>query len=56
MLPLTVQVLLETLPGWPAVPEPTLLELLALILFIPGGIALAFVVAFLAPSWRKSHS
>lgn len=43
---------METLPGWPPVHEPTTLEMLTLTLFIPGGIALAFMVLFLAPGWR----
>ena len=45
--------MLETLPGWPEVHDPSLLEILTLILFIPGAIALAFLVAFLAPGWRS---
>lgn len=53
MLPRPAQVLLETLPGWPEVHDPSLLEILTLILFIPGAIALAFLVAFLAPGWRS---
>jgi len=52
MLPLPAQVLLETLPGWPEVQEPTILESLTLLLFLPVGMALAFVLVIMAPAWR----
>lgn len=51
MLP--AQTLLETLPGWPAVQDPTVLELLFLILLLPLGIAAVFAVVILAPGWRQ---
>lgn len=43
---------LETLPGWPAVSDPTVLEMLTLTVFIPFGIAAVFAVLILAPGWR----
>ena len=51
MLP--VQTLLETLPGWPAVQDPTVLEFLFLTVLLPVGIAAVFAVLTLAPTWRQ---
>ncbi len=53
MLP--AQTLLETLPGWPASPDPSLLELLMLTVFLPVGIAAVFAVLIFAPSWRQQR-
>jgi hypothetical protein len=53
MLPLPAQVLLETLPSWPAVHEPSMMELLTLILFIPLVIAALFGAVVLGPAWRS---
>lgn len=44
-----------TLPGWPAVYDPTVLEILALTLFIPLGIAAVFAVLVLAPAWGRKQ-
>lgn len=44
---------LETLPGWPSVIEPTVLELLTLTLFIPLGITAVLAVLILGPGWKS---
>ena len=43
----------QTLPGWPAVYDPSVLELLFLTLLLPLGIAAVFAVLIFAPSWRR---
>lgn len=43
---------LETLPSWPAVPDPTILELLTITLFIPLAISALFAAMILGPGWR----
>lgn len=53
MLPLPAQVLLETLPSWPAVHEPSIMELLNVILFIPLVITAVFVAVVMGPAWRS---
>jgi hypothetical protein len=52
MLPLPAVIPLETLPGWPAVNDPTVLQLLTLTVFIPVGILLVLAVLILGPGWR----
>jgi len=52
MLPLPALALLETLPGWPAVYEPSVLDILVLTLFIPMGITLVLAVLILGPGWN----
>lgn len=44
---------LETLPGWPAVQEPTLLDSFLVILGIPLAMALVFSVFFMGPHWAR---
>ncbi len=55
MLPVPAHILLETLPSWPAVNDPTVVELLTLTLFIPLGIGLVFAVIILGPGWRPKN-
>lgn len=43
---------LETLPSWPAVPEPTLVELLTVTLFVPFAIAAVVVALVMGPAWH----
>ena len=45
---------LETLPGWPAVTEPTTLELLVLMVFLPLAGAAVITLLTLGPSWKRS--
>ncbi|HQZ00005.1 MAG TPA: hypothetical protein PKV13_09030 [Propionicimonas sp.] len=44
---------LETLPGWPAVNDPTVLELLTLTLFIPLGVSAVLALLILGPGWKS---
>lgn len=44
-----------TLPGWPAVYDPTVLEMLLVTLFIPLGIATVFAVLVFAPAWGRKR-
>lgn len=44
-----------TLPGWPAVYDPTVLEMLLITLFIPLGIAAFFAVLVFAPAWGRKQ-
>ncbi|MBK9695998.1 MAG: hypothetical protein IPO80_00900 [Propionibacteriaceae bacterium] len=53
MLPFPAQVILETLPSWPAVHEPSTMELLTVILFVPLVIAGVFVALVMGPGWRS---
>lgn len=43
---------LETLPGWPAVVEPTMLELLTLTVFIPLALVAVITVLVMGPGWK----
>lgn len=52
MLPVPALFPLETLPSWPAVTEPTVLELLTVTLFIPLAITLVLMALILGPGWR----
>lgn len=52
MHPVPALLPLETLPNWPAVYEPTVLEMLTLTVFIPFGIAAVFAALILGPGWR----
>ena len=52
MLPLPAAIPLETLPGWPAVSDPSVVQLLTLTLFIPLGITLVLAAIILGPGWR----
>ena len=52
MLPLPAVIPLETLPGWPAVNDPSVMQLLTLTVFIPVGIMLVLAVLILGPGWR----
>lgn len=54
MLRVAALIPLETLPGWPAVTDPTVLELLILTVFIPLAILLVLALIILAPSWRSA--
>ncbi|MFT4108760.1 hypothetical protein [Propionicimonas sp.] len=42
---------LETLPSWPQVTDPTVLEMLVLTIFIPFGIAAVVAALVLGPGW-----
>lgn len=53
MAPLALN-LLETLPNWPAVPEPSVVEFLFLTLFLPLLIAGVFAALILGPGWRRN--
>lgn len=55
MLPAAAGFVLETLPGWPAVHEPSVLELLTVTLFIPLGVAAVLFTLILGPSWRADE-
>jgi len=50
MLPALIP--LETLPSWPAVQDPTVLEMLVLTVFIPFGIFAVFALLILGPAWN----
>jgi hypothetical protein len=52
MLPLPAFTPLETLPSWPVVNDPSVLEMLVLTLFIPLGISLVLAALILGPGWR----
>ena len=52
MLPVPAILPLETLPNWPAVTDPTVLEMLTLTVFIPFGIAAVFAFLILTPGWK----
>ena len=43
---------LETLPSWPAVPDPTVLQLLTVTIFIPFAISAVVALLVLGPGWR----
>lgn len=43
---------LKTLPGWPSVPDLSMVHLLALTLFIPLAITAVITAIVLGPSWR----
>ncbi|MFZ0530049.1 MAG: hypothetical protein WAL91_05885 [Propionicimonas sp.] len=53
MLPVPASLPLETLPGWPAVYEPSVLDMLALTLFIPLAMAAVVAVMVLGPGWKR---
>lgn len=44
---------LETLPGWPEAPEPTLIEAFVLFLGIPGAITAVILLMIAGPSWIR---
>lgn len=46
---------LQTLPSWPEVVEPTLLEMLTLTVFIPLAITAVLTVVVLGKGWRSEH-
>ncbi len=45
----------RTLPGWPAVTDPSVMEMLLVTLFVPLGIALFFAVLTFAPAWGRKQ-
>lgn len=45
--------ILETLPGWPAVPSPSVLDLLVLVLAPPLAIAAAITLPVMGPAWFR---
>lgn len=51
MSTLLIPVLRGTLPGFPTAVEPTLLETLTLILFIPAGIAILIMALGMGRRW-----
>ncbi len=55
MLPVPALIPLETLPSWPAVNDPTVLEMLTLTLFIPLAITLVLALLILGPGWRAKE-
>ncbi len=52
MHPVPALIPLETLPGWPAVTDPSVLQILTLTAFIPLGIAVVLAAIILGPGWR----
>ena len=44
---------LETLPSWPTVTDPTVLEMLTLTIFIPLGIGAVLTALIMGPAWRE---
>ncbi len=44
---------IETLPGWPAAPNPTVLEALGVLVLIPGVLALVIIGAAYLSSSRE---
>ena len=49
--------LLETLPGWPEVADPSAMDILGLTVGIPFAIGGVFALIILGPSWyRKSQA
>ena len=52
MLPVPAFFPLETLPSWPTVTDPTVLEFLTITLFIPLAITLVLAALILGPGWR----
>ena len=53
MLPVPALFPLETLPSWPAVTEPTVVEMLTLMVFLPFGIAAVITLMTMGPAWRE---
>jgi len=41
----------ETLPGWPAAPDPTAIESLTVLIGIPAAIAAVVLLLIMAPTW-----
>lgn len=46
---------LETLPSWPPVTDPTVLEMLTLTIFIPFAIGAVLTALIMAPAWREKR-
>jgi hypothetical protein len=44
---------LETLPSWPAAPDPSVLQNLVVFAFIPLGIAAVLVAVIMGPHWAR---
>ncbi|MFT4217040.1 MAG: hypothetical protein QM619_07630 [Micropruina sp.] len=42
---------LKTLPGWPEVADPTVIESLTVLLGVPAAIAAVILILGMAPSW-----
>jgi hypothetical protein len=55
MLPLPAFSPLDTLPSWPVVNDPTVLEMLLLTLFIPLVITLVLTLVILGSGWRPKN-
>jgi hypothetical protein len=53
MLPVPAFLPLETLPSWPAVTDPTVLEMLTLTIFIPFGVGAVLTALIMGPAWRQ---
>lgn len=47
---------LETLPGWPEAANPTVIEVLTVLLGLPLALAAVIVVIGMAPSWFSRGS
>jgi len=43
----------QTLPGWPAVYDPSVLDMLFLTLLLPLAISAVFALLVFAPGWRQ---
>lgn len=55
MLPVPAFLPLETLPSWPPAPDPTVMQMLLLTVFIPFGIAAVIALLVLGPGWRSKE-
>ena len=53
MLPVPAFLPLETLPSWPAVPDPTVVQILIPTLFVPLAITVVIALLVLGPGWRQ---
>ncbi len=48
---------LETLPGWPEAPNPSVVDALYILVGVPGAISLVILALVVAPSWfRRGES
>ncbi len=55
--PLSMVVLLETLPGWPAAPDPTVLQSVGLLIVLPAVvIVIVFAAAFIGNAAKAKRT
>jgi hypothetical protein len=52
MHPVAALLPLETLPSWPSAPDPSVMQMLTLTVFIPLIIAAVVTLFVLGPGWR----